>query len=128
MTSPCRYEPVHEDAIAADADGRYVTFADYEALRERAEGAEAKASDFDIMVLAIMSLEPNIGKPSPAINSLLDWVKRAQQAERDRDVLGKSLCTYIDARVTNKWDGVDKAYYEAAIPLSRCTPGKEDSK
>lgn len=27
-----RYEPVHEDAIAADADGRYVLHADYEKL------------------------------------------------------------------------------------------------
>ena len=71
MNEVSRYEPFHEDAIAADSDGRYVTFADYEAMRGRAEKAEAKAHDFDLMVQAILSLEPNIGKPDPTINTLL---------------------------------------------------------
>lgn len=43
MIGPNRYEPVHEDAIVADADGRYVRYADYAAMLDAQRALTHKA-------------------------------------------------------------------------------------
>lgn len=82
MSEVSRYEPVHEDAIAADADGRYVRYADYEAMRERAEQAERDREVLGRAVRYLATVAPGLVFPAYG-DGVADALARCTPASRE---------------------------------------------